>query len=270
MSDHCLEIELRGFTIVPDLLTPAECDEAARELERIIEAERELPGARSSPHDAWAYNLMNKAPIFERVYQEPGLLRILRHFLGHDAVLSGVMGRVVYPGAPEQGLHYDGSLTGPFQASAPADGDRRDTSLVFALNVIWCLSEFSPASGATRVVPGSHRLASREVPSSPPPGMIRVSAPRGSALVFNIATWHGAGAHAGGAARYALITPWRRSWVRPEADLSRMVAPDVLKRAGPEGKMIFGLTSRPCTVERWQWDRSEGRPKPEWRHLSRD
>src|SRR5205823_5121047 len=163
----------------------------------------------------------NKARIFERVYQLPLLLRVVRHFLGEDAVLSGVMGRQVMPGAPEQSLHYDGSLTGPFRAGAAADEGRRDVELVFGLNVIFCITDFNGGSGATRVVPGSHRLPTRHVPrEGAPPGEVAVEAERGSVLVFNIATWHGASAHEGTEPRYALITPWRRSWVRPEVDLS--------------------------------------------------
>jgi ectoine hydroxylase-related dioxygenase (phytanoyl-CoA dioxygenase family) len=267
MKEHLLRIELAGYTVLPDLLAPAECEEAIRSLDRIFAEERERGGPPHTAHGGWAYNLMNKAPIFERVYQVPRLLEVLHHFLGDDAVLSGVMARLVLPGAPAQGLHYDGSLTGPFRGSASADQGRRDVSLVFGLNVIWCLTPFSGVNGATRLVPGSHRLASREVAPGTPPGEIAVEAPAGSALVFNIATWHGSSAHTGAEPRYSLITPWRRSWVRPEVDLSRMVHPEVLERAGPEGKKIFGITSRPAYVERWQWDAAEGQPREESRHL---
>lgn len=265
-EEQVLRLQLHGFTVLPGLLRAAEYDEACRELDRVLDEERDLPGVPQGPHGGWAYNLMNKARIFERAYQVPELLRLVRHFLGADAVLQGVMGRKVLPGAPPQALHYDGSLTGPFRDTAAADGGLRDVSLVFGLNVIWCLSEFTAGNGATRLVPGSHRLASREVPrDAPPPGELVIQAGRGSALVFNIATWHGQSVHTGDAPRYALITPWRRSWVRPEADLSRMVLPEVLERAGPEGPAIFGVTARPPYVERWQWDPATGLPRPEWR-----
>ena len=49
-----------------------------------------------------------------------------------------------------------------------------------------------------------------------------------------------------------------------------MVRADVLERAGPEGRAIFGFEARPPYVERWQWDAGTGRPKPEWRRLNRD
>lgn len=270
-----LQLKLQGYTILPDLLTSDECDEGVRELDRVLTEEAREDGPETSnqgyPTSGWAYNLMNKARVFERPYQIPELLQVVRHFLGDDAVLQAVMGRRVLPGSPEQPLHYDGSLTGPFRAGAGADEGRRNVEMVFGLNVIFCLTDFTRRNGATRLVPGSHRLSSREVPQDgPPPGEIAIEAQRGSALLFDIATWHGQSAHFGEEARYALLTPWRRGWLRPEVDLSRMVRAEVLERAGPEGRTIFGFAARPPYVERWMWDAHEGRPKAEWSHLERD
>jgi ectoine hydroxylase-related dioxygenase (phytanoyl-CoA dioxygenase family) len=261
-EEQVLQVELLGYTVLPALLTHAECDEARRELERIFREERDRPGVPAGPFGQQAYNLMNKARVFERTYQLTPLLRLLRHFLGEDAVLSSVQAHLVLPGAPAQRLHADGSLTGPFRPPAPADGDRRITSHVLGFNVVFCLSDFTRENGATRLVPGSHRLPTLRPPEGPLPGETTVEAGRGSVLVFNIACWHGASAHRGSEPRYAVMTPWRRTWLRPEADLSRIVRPDVLERAGPEGPVIFGLTARPPTTDRWQWDAERGRPKP--------
>jgi ectoine hydroxylase-related dioxygenase (phytanoyl-CoA dioxygenase family) len=265
-----LHLRLHGYVLLPALLGAAECAEARRELDRVLaDYERQAGGGR--PTHGWAYNMMNKARVYERLYQVPELLRLVRFMLGDDAVLQGVMARRVDPGAPEQGLHYDGSLTGPFRAASADDGDRRNVETVFGLNVIWCLSEFTPENGATRLVPGSHRFPGRAIPrETRPPGEIQVVAEPGTVLVFNIATWHGQSAHTGTVPRYAALTPWRRAWVRPEVDLSRMVAPEVLERAGPEGRVIFGFTARPPYTERWQWDAAQGRPRPEWAALARD
>ena len=85
-EEQVLQVELLGYTVLPALLTRAECDEARRELERIIREERDRPGVPAGPFGQQAYNLMNKARVFERTYQLSPLLRLLRHFLGEDAV----------------------------------------------------------------------------------------------------------------------------------------------------------------------------------------
>jgi ectoine hydroxylase-related dioxygenase (phytanoyl-CoA dioxygenase family) len=270
-QQHLLALDLHGFSVLEGLLTEAECDEARGALERIFAAERELPGAPHGPHGAQAYNLMNKAPVFERLYQLPDLLRLLRHFLGEDAVLSSIQAHRIHPGAPAQGLHYDGSITGPFKTIAPADCGRRITGWALGFNVAFCISPYTRTNGATRVVPGSHRCPETTVPrDGPVPGETIVEAPRGAAVIWDIATWHGASANRSDEVRYAVMTPWRRSWVRPEADLARIIQPEVLERAGEEGRRVFGFSSRSPYVDRWQWDAAQGRPTEAWAHLTRE
>src|SRR5437879_6294227 len=99
---HTLSLDLHGYTVVEGLLMPAECAEAEAALERIFAAERELPGAPQGAHGGQVYSLMNKAQVFERLYQLPPLLRLIRHFLGEDAVLSSIQAHRVHPGAPAQ------------------------------------------------------------------------------------------------------------------------------------------------------------------------
>ncbi len=224
LEERLLELEIAGYTVLEGMLTPEECAEARRELDRIFEVEKDLPGAPHGPYAAQSYNLMNKARIFERLYQLTPLLRLVRFFLGEDAVLSSVQAHRILPGAPVQQLHYDGTLTGPFKSVAEADKGTRIVSHVLGFNVVFCITDFTRTNGATRVVPGSHRYPGREVPhEAPVPNEKIVEARRGSVLVFNIATWHGASANTSQEIRDAIMTPWRRSWIRPEADLSRVV-----------------------------------------------
>ena len=88
-------------------------------------------------------------------------------------------------------------------------------------------------------------------------------------LLFNISMWHGASEHAGDRTRFAVMTPWRRLWLRPESELSRIVNPDVLQRAGEDGRRVFGLGALPPYVDRWKWDAENGRPTKKWEHLTR-
>ncbi len=270
LDENIQEIGWAGYTVLKGLLTPEECREAQTALERIFAAEKDLPGVSQNAFTAQAYNLMNKAPIFERLYQLPPLLHIVRHFLGEDAVLSSMQAHRVSPGSPGQGLHYDGAITGPFKSAPAADLNQRIVSHILAFNVVFCITDFTQRNGATRVVPGSHRYPGRDIPPEPVPGATIVEALRGSVLVFNIATWHGASANRSDEVRHAIMSPWRRSWIRPEADLTRSVSREVVARSGEEGRRIFGFSSRAPYTDLWQWDRSQGRPTDTWQHLNKD
>ena len=72
------------------------------------------------------------------------------------------------------------------------------------------------------------------------------------------------------AATEELIAPWRRNWSRGPYELCRMVKPEVLERAGAEGRRIFGFDALQPYLEHWQWDRETGEPRPEFREQKRD
>jgi ectoine hydroxylase-related dioxygenase (phytanoyl-CoA dioxygenase family) len=153
---------------------------------------------------------------------------------------------------------------------APADNQRRITGHVLALNLIFCISEFTKTNGATQLLPGSHTFETLDQPPEALKNARIVEAPQGAVLVFNVNTWHGASKNSSDQTRYALLTPWRRFWTRCEYEIARIVKPEVLTRAGDEGKAIFGLEAQAPYLDHWQWDRSTGAPKAEWTHLKRD
>ncbi|MDE2846644.1 MAG: phytanoyl-CoA dioxygenase family protein [Gemmatimonadota bacterium] len=259
---HVLDLKVEGYTILTDQLTAEECAEARRELEARY-PDRERGGLE------W---LFNKARVFERFYQLPDLLRLVRHFLGPDALLSAVYGSVVMPGEGGHGLHSDSGITGHNrEASMPeADEGRRITSHPIAFNVIFCLSPFTGINGATELVPGSHRYEYLNVPDSAYDNARTAVAPEGSLVLFDVNTWHGTTKNQTDEPRYAVLSPWRRRWTKCEYEMARVVKPDVLERAGEDGPVIFGFQAQSPYTELWQWDREEGGPKPEFSHLRRD
>ena len=122
------------------MLTEYECDAARVELEQL--AEHSEQGGLEC--------LFNKARVFERVYQIPDLLRLIRHFLGPDAILSGADGSIIEPGKGGDGLHADGALTGHLRprSQAAVDEGSRVTSHALGLNTIFCISDFNLTNGA--------------------------------------------------------------------------------------------------------------------------
>ena len=259
---HVLDLKVEGFTILSSQLTPDECAEARRELEARY-PERERGGFE------W---LFNKARVFERFYQLPDLLRLVRHFLGPDALLSAVYGSVVMPGEGGRGLHSDSGITGHNREASMAEADesRRITSHPIAFNVIFCLSPFTEINGATEFVPGSHRYEYLDVPETAYDNARTAVAPVGSLVLFDVNTWHGTTKNQTEGPRYAVLSPWRRRWTRCEYEMARVVRPDVLERAGEDGPVIFGFQVQSPYTELWQWDREKGGPRPEFSHLQRD
>jgi hypothetical protein len=92
----------------------------------------------------------------------------------------------------------------------------------------------------TKIVPGSHMVATLPVPPAPVPAEMLVIADAGDVLLYNTALWHGLSEHIGTEPRYALLSGWSRPWLwrgwtKPPP------LPEVLQRAGVDGVAIFGV-----------------------------
>lgn len=127
-------------------------------------------------------NLVTRGPVFERVYTHPRILGAVYHILQTPFRLGQMNGREPLPGYGQQGLHAD------WTARAKGEPYRIVTA-------IWLLDDFTSESGATRVVPGTHRLLTLPPKSLADPASRHreqklIVAPAGSVLLFNGHLWH--------------------------------------------------------------------------------
>lgn len=128
-------------------------------------------------------DLVNKGDIFDVFYTHPRVLAAIEAVLGASYKLSSLNYRAAKPGHGLQRLHVD------YGNSVPEGGYK-------VCNTLWLLDDFTESNGATRIVPGTHKLTQlpNEVldnPELPHPEEISIQAPAGSVFVFNSHVWHG-------------------------------------------------------------------------------
>lgn len=105
-----------------------------------------------------------------------------RYVLGHSSYTLRIHGRNPLPEFGQQGLH--------------SDAEPRPSNSPFAvMTIIFMLDAFTEDNGATRVVPGSHRITtpipkSYAQPLAHHPKEVVVTGSSGSALIFNGHLWH--------------------------------------------------------------------------------
>jgi ectoine hydroxylase-related dioxygenase (phytanoyl-CoA dioxygenase family) len=127
-------------------------------------------------------NLISRGPAFERVYTHVRMLAAVYHILQCPFRLGQLNGRDPLPGYGQQGLHAD------WTARYKGEPFRIVTS-------IWLLDDFTSENGATRLVPGTHRLLTQPSKSFADPASRHhdqriIAAPAGSVLLFNGHLWH--------------------------------------------------------------------------------
>jgi ectoine hydroxylase-related dioxygenase (phytanoyl-CoA dioxygenase family) len=129
-------------------------------------------------------DLVNKGECFDAIYMNPKVLSAVYHVLGREFKLSSLNARDAMPGEGLQALHGDW-------------GPRKYEDEPFHVcNSIWLLDDFTEDNGATRIVPGSHKLVGTPAdymkhPHEPHPDEVLLIAPAGSVCVFNSHVWHG-------------------------------------------------------------------------------
>jgi len=175
------------------------------------------------------WNLPSKGEVFLDLLRTPIVRTLARHVLQGDYCLSSHTANIAGPGGEAMVLHSD-------QGYSP-----RQIDLALTMNVMWMLVDFTDDNGATRLVPGSHRIPA-EPPRDAPVQTVAGVGPAGTALVFDGRIWHGTGANTTtDQLRYGVLTYFCRPWLRPQENYTLSTHPDVVAGADPELLALLGL-----------------------------
>ncbi|MEM8924580.1 MAG: phytanoyl-CoA dioxygenase family protein [Actinomycetota bacterium] len=123
-----------------------------------------------------------RSATFRSIALHPAVLAGGDHVLGHATTwrFSAAEYIEIGPGESAQRLHRDDWKY-----------DMVDFGLEVELNGMWAITDFTEANGATRVVPGSHRLAHDARPD--PTDAVPAEMTKGSLLLYTGRLFHGGG-----------------------------------------------------------------------------
>lgn len=236
------QLDQHGFLLLESLIPPDTTTELREHALSLAVAEQEAGKGHSylandSAQRVW--NLVDKGEIFEEAIQHPKMLAAMEYLLGADCTLSSLTVNVLYPSAPDAGLHIDYPLSG-LPTPRP--------NFPMVANSVWFLDDWTLENGATSCVPGSHR----RLEALPEPGMayddaLQICGPRGSVLIVNGAIWHGSSENRTNESRVGLLGFFCRSMLKPQQAHLELISDDVISRATPTLKRLLGFDSLPNT-----------------------
>lgn len=168
-----------------------------------------IPALRAS---AEATAIAHDSRTAEGVWHVGGVLtydQSIAPWIGHRRVLDVVEAafatselRVTFttlqvnqPRCSQQIWHADGHRSQPSRFPAPFDGLRRPAHI----NTLWMLSDFTPANGATWLIPRSHMQPAHDAPQAawthdeqlqPRLGAVHAAAPAGCVCIFDCRIHH--------------------------------------------------------------------------------
>lgn len=163
-----------GYVVVPDALDATDL----AELRRAFDVAPQSSGTQHVTVTAQTPGV----EAWRSLAEHPSLTAAAEHILGRPYRVRELHGRNPLSGYGQQGLHADWIPRAP---GAP----------YFVVTSIWMLDDFTTENGATRVVPGSHRITKPlpkpiAQPQAHHPDERIVTGRAGSLLVFNGHVWH--------------------------------------------------------------------------------
>ncbi len=203
------QVHRDGYAVIPGVLD-ASCVERLRKgLEPLLRTSTDQFErlAASGPRIAFhVHNALAKTRAADELALHPLIRALMGGILGFDFIFhAGAIVTSHAPGCREQPLHRD-------DASFYALPRPR---MPLVITAAFALDDFTRASGATRIAPGSCWWERERRPTESE--VIAVEMPAGSVLVWDGAVFHGAGANlTADRLRRTLFLSYTRGWLRTQ------------------------------------------------------
>jgi len=213
-------VAAQGYVVVEDAVDHTALDVLH---EKMLADTRELVTTRDRGENisGWKHGHLQQKPphhppyVFRTIVANPFATQITRGVLGDGLFNAFYSGNTNLPGSEEQPLHRDAlPLWHDWDRAYPA------TTLVVNISPI----DTHPDKGSTEIWPGSHRVIGEltaaliaERRATAPP--VRITAPKGSAVIRDIRLWHRGVPNRSDQVRHMIAMVHQIKWYRRVATL---------------------------------------------------
>lgn len=223
-ADEVLDVLRRdGGVIVTGLMTPEQIrevnDELAPHIGRTPTGEGRFFGRRTRRTGA----IFRRARSTHALGAHPLVVEVIEAILlphCSSIQVNGTQLIQIGPGEPEQVLHADDELW-----PVPKNGAE------FMVNSMWALSDFTRENGATRMIPGSHKVQASRTPDDSE--LAWAEMPAGSVVLWLGSVMHGGGANNSALPRTGLSIGYSLGWLR-QVENQYLANPPEVARTYPE------------------------------------
>jgi ectoine hydroxylase-related dioxygenase (phytanoyl-CoA dioxygenase family) len=196
-----------GCAVIDRVATPETMKRLQEELTPHLESVRTGPDEFAGKHTRRIGGLVARSATARDLVENEVVLGAVREVLSHSKYFQLHLTQVIAigPGETAQAIHRDQWAFDffPFPSGYEVQ-----------CNTLWAMTDFTERNGATRVIPGSHRLEDRlEFTQA---DTVPAEMEQGSVLLYTGALYHGGGANRSDAVRLGLNITYNLAWLRQE------------------------------------------------------
>ncbi|MBM3263462.1 MAG: phytanoyl-CoA dioxygenase family protein [candidate division Zixibacteria bacterium] len=231
-----------GYVVLENMFTLDQTAAFIRRLEQLAEEEGDRAGVEAHQEEGTIRlaDLINKDPMFEYCFTHPRLLACALHTFPDGFKVDSLNARFALPGMGGQMLHAD---WGPSQ---PSDWDNVKAKRYYGMNSMWILNDFTAENGATRIVPGTHRVF--HLPQdvmhdrfAPYPGEVILEGPAGTVVAFNSHCWQGGTLNRTSDLRRVMHMAYRPRETTSLTDQGKHLRAETAQRLTPAMRYVLGV-----------------------------
>lgn len=235
-KEEAYQIDERGYVILPAIIKRDQCLQLGSfldDLEGQAPIEAELKSFQVEAGATRFANLIDQGSIMDLIWSHPRVLGCVWHIIAREFKISSLNAREPKLGQGHQGLHADFTsriVTDPFHV----------------VNCLWILDGMTKENGATRFVPGSHKIAGKpgdymKNTLDSHPDEISVVAPQGAVVVYNAHSWHSGSTNFSGARRRVLHAFYTARENPQQQDQKKWLSTATKTRLDPDRRWLLDI-----------------------------
>jgi ectoine hydroxylase-related dioxygenase (phytanoyl-CoA dioxygenase family) len=241
IQNHLEELDILGYTLIKEALLPEDVEELKNELERIwLVQEQEVEGVFDIKEIA--ENNIVRAPLaysdsFVKAYNNSKTIPLIKAVLGDYFILSQENGVIVHPNLTHSQNRWHRDLSHMNFVSDPP----------LAINAFFCLTDFSIETGATQLLPSTHKFNYAPSAEYMSKHGISIEAKAGDVFLFNSMLFHRTGINVSQGKRIGLNHIYSKYILKQQIDIPALL--DFKAPEDPFLSMLLGFDSLvPTTV----------------------
>lgn len=215
-SNHIENITLKGFTILENVITPAECKKISDKLDVLEEDQRKefgLEYLKKSGEIGVIRTMVEKDDYFMQIILNKTVLSVINAILGDKRILHLQNGLVLEPQYQSYFSKYHRDMPFLNYAGTPT-----------TINAFWMIDDFTKENGATWILPYGHTMLKEPSSRFIEENAIQLEGKKGSVIIFDSRILHKAGFNNTNNRRRAINHLYTKPHIKQQIDFPKIMA----------------------------------------------